>query len=528
MIGRIGQSELSTWAPQAGITCNPSFHDDRGWDALLQLPASVGANEDGPMDRAPPEISCMVQVKTTTTAEQSVPISLSNWRRMVREPMPWFVLAVHLDENERPSRAYLVHVDENWCRKVLKRLRELDSQGHHDLNHHTLDVSWDENDRLAELHGRALDRCIRACVLPDQHQYVIEKIRWFGSLGYDDPTRTVSITFKSENSDIFWNHIAEIGIGVRSTYPGEWRARISDVRFGIPGTLTEFGRESGEMEYPPQSQGSVDFELYSQTGTRRAKTTCEIYRAASIFPFIPAKYDRFRMVGEYFECIMGVAARRRIGAQFSMNIPPEAPVFLSAFQILSEIVLLILEQPKNSVCLRINGHEIPGFLPADIGASEESTRQMFEIIDSALKVYHSFGLVAENAADSVTLSSLIEQSEVIQFLANSLKPELGMMTVPFPRPVQPGKLFGCVVVYGLQLEQKTLIAAMGYYGFVATVEERAGYGARMTADKTSVIFERYIIDNSKLDTFDTQLAQASVERRLLELGCDAVCVHGRK
>ena len=101
-LGRIGQKALETWAAQANITANPSFNDERGWDALLQV--SV-AGRRGPLDRAAPELSCMVQVKTTMTDKASEPIALSNWWRMCTDPIPWFVLVVHVDANlGNPSR----------------------------------------------------------------------------------------------------------------------------------------------------------------------------------------------------------------------------------------------------------------------------------------------------------------------------------------------------------------------------------------------------------------------------------------
>jgi hypothetical protein len=128
MIGRIGASALETWCAQAGITANRSLQDETGWDFLLQLPAS-DENPPGPLDRVPPGLTCMVQVKTTIGSDSSESIKLSNWRRMCNEPMPWFVLAVQLDPaTMQPTTAHLVHIDTEWCAAVLKRLRELSAE----------------------------------------------------------------------------------------------------------------------------------------------------------------------------------------------------------------------------------------------------------------------------------------------------------------------------------------------------------------------------------------------------------------
>jgi hypothetical protein len=90
----------------------------------------------------------MVQIKTTRSGKQSESITLSSWQRMCKEPIPWFVPAVHLDENDRPCAAYLVHIGEAWCERVLRRLSELGPVACGHLHKHWMDVSWSEADRL--------------------------------------------------------------------------------------------------------------------------------------------------------------------------------------------------------------------------------------------------------------------------------------------------------------------------------------------------------------------------------------------
>src|SRR4051794_3215991 len=128
MIGRLGQTALQAWASQVCITSNPSFHDERGWDAFLQISLDQEDEDTAPLDKLPPEISCMVQVKASLSADTSEPINLLNWRRMCTDPIPWFVLAIRIDsQTQVPAEAHLIHVGETWCAKVLKRLRELGS-----------------------------------------------------------------------------------------------------------------------------------------------------------------------------------------------------------------------------------------------------------------------------------------------------------------------------------------------------------------------------------------------------------------
>ena len=61
-ISYTGMGLLKTWCGQARIVANESSQDERGWDVFLQLP-STNELVGGPLDRLPPRLSCMVQVK---------------------------------------------------------------------------------------------------------------------------------------------------------------------------------------------------------------------------------------------------------------------------------------------------------------------------------------------------------------------------------------------------------------------------------------------------------------------------------
>jgi hypothetical protein len=217
MIGRIGASLLEAWAAQAGITAKPSFHDEKGWDVLLQLPASHG-KPVGPLDRTPPGLTCMVQVKSTTSLDSREPIKLSNWQRMCSEPIPWFVRAIRLDPGtQQPIAAYVVHIGEDWCSAVLRKRRELGPEARSDLHNRYLNVSWSDKDKLAELHGRALAARIRKEV-PDQLAYVSEKVRWFNELGYKDDAGRIAVAMPGNEQTIL-GHLADLAIGQERHFP---------------------------------------------------------------------------------------------------------------------------------------------------------------------------------------------------------------------------------------------------------------------------------------------------------------------
>jgi hypothetical protein len=121
--GDVGENLVQLWASQAAITANPVRRDEFGWDFCLQIRRDLSAPVTEPLDRLPPELTCMVQVKTTAVGSEGEDVALSNWQRMVKDPLPWFFVCVALGTKGEPDGAYLVHVDKTWMERVLRRLR---------------------------------------------------------------------------------------------------------------------------------------------------------------------------------------------------------------------------------------------------------------------------------------------------------------------------------------------------------------------------------------------------------------------
>jgi hypothetical protein len=354
--GRIGQKCAETWASQAGITANPPLHDDQGWDVLLQLPPPT---LKGTPDRAPPGTSCWVQIKTTLGTERRESIKLSNWRRMCAEPMPWFVLAIHLSVNDEPDEAFLIHVDEAWVEKGLRRLREAGADGREDLHKRTMDVTWGDGNRLGELHGRELLSLLRRHIGPDQFAYMQRKNTWVERLGYDsddDRARRITVSFQASDADSLYEHLADLAVGLRSSYPEAWDAKVSDRRFGIEAALTEFDRRAGEMQYRVPSLGSSTLEAWAADDLV-ASFVCETYRAGALFPFIPDQFDKTRLVSPHMSCVVQQVTdgqKEGLSATFAFQIQGERPLRLDAGKDAIRLLHALTHHRESPVRLRIS------------------------------------------------------------------------------------------------------------------------------------------------------------------------------
>lgn len=518
MLGRIGVSLLEQLAAQAMITANQSFHDEKGWDVMLQLPS--GDQFVGPLDHLPPGLSCMVQVKTTTTSDTAEPIKLSNWQRMCSDPIPWFVFIVRVDPDAlTPVSAHLVLIARDWCAAALRRLRELSAEGAADLHKRHLNVRWSDDDQLSELHGRELARKIRAAV-PDQIAHVAEKIKWYRDLGYQDRGRRVKVTMTGDR-DAILGQLADVAIGQQRYFPKGWIAMVSDVRFGVEAQLTSFDASAGEMEYHPGPQGKVELVLES-SGGRRAVITGDVYRARTAFSFLPEEFDRVRVVDENVSALL-VPVRQgdEYGwlTNFEFAIPRE-PTALGKLRVIADAASVFLDHGTSPFTLTVKAGGTPvQLIPGTPEAPPPDLHRVVTTIDAALAVCASFDVPTTTA---VSVELLEDQEVWLDAIRSMLDAdEGGELVSPYREVVPLGTLFGTIQEVALHLNDRTLVLLVGAYGRVSECQEIAGKGAMLTVADGRLIRHRVVTARGSDDSQRIEL-QSTLRRELLTAGCTLI------
>ncbi len=518
MIGRIGAGALETWCAQAGITANRSLQDETGWDFLLQLSAS-DENPPGPLDRVPPGLTCMVQVKTTIGSDSSESIKLSNWRRMCNEPMPWFVLAVQVDPaTMQPTTAHLVHIDKEWCAAVLKRLRELSAEADVALHARYMNVSWGEADRLESLHGRGLKQVLRKHV-PSQRDYVDEKVRWFTELGYEeDSARRVSVNVRGESSAEVFENLAGIAVGTTAHFLPGWSATVSDVRFGIEAKLTEFGAEAGEMEFRPPPQGEVELQFDAASGATW-KQTFQVFRARAVFPFLPEAFDTVRLASEDVSVVVTPRIRdaeRLLSPNVSISIPA-GPIPLARLRSVVAVTLLLTGNEVDPVTIAATSGDITvELLAGALGPIPDELKELAENLKTAISVCDAFDVPADAMVSAGALSA---QAKLAAFMNGILSSsEEGPLIAPYPEPVGIGEMFGAVHEAPLELVDRTLGLFVGAYGVVTDCVKRPPGGAMVRAATSKAITRKCVVSPGVAES-DVDACRTAIEQELKDAGC---------
>ena len=94
------------------------FHEDKtGKDFLVEFPLDANAKH---IHKAP--TTARIQVKSTDDRRRKWQVKVSNLKRLATELGPSFIVFIEFDGKDHPKKAFLVHIDDQWVTKILKRV----------------------------------------------------------------------------------------------------------------------------------------------------------------------------------------------------------------------------------------------------------------------------------------------------------------------------------------------------------------------------------------------------------------------
>jgi hypothetical protein len=223
------------WGTRAGFVVNPVYRDRSGWDQLFEI-ALPRSGVLGPLHPdIPTAITCRVQIKAISGSRSSVPIKLSNWKRAVEDPLPWFFLLFRIDP-QGDYQAVLVHLNKSLMDKVIKRLYKLPPHARSRLHRQTLNVRWRDGIRLSHPVEMSLREQMTAAVGADGMAYALCKQKWYEEAGLPCPRElNICMTFGPHPPGVFARQMAQAIVGLRSLEASD--VRITQERFDRPQIL---------------------------------------------------------------------------------------------------------------------------------------------------------------------------------------------------------------------------------------------------------------------------------------------------
>jgi hypothetical protein len=187
-VGKLGETKLEEWCAQVGITANKVQKDETGWDHLLEFPLipNIQPPSNIPLDICLKPLQCFVQVKSTDARPGRWPVKMDNWTRFINTPFPAFFLVLEYDGENLCQRAYLVHVDETYIKKVLKKLREISNKNIKKIHKKKIQFKYNNKNQILPLNGEGLAKAIKNYVDDSPVQYAGEKIQTLRTIGYEN------------------------------------------------------------------------------------------------------------------------------------------------------------------------------------------------------------------------------------------------------------------------------------------------------------------------------------------------------
>jgi hypothetical protein len=257
-VGDLGEKRLELWAAELGASCNPAYQDRKGWDYLIEFPQK-GIPPSHSLDSRPPELSCLVQVKSTFSDRMRRSLKLSNLERAVKSPFPFFYLCLHFDRsNNSLVKGYLVHVDEQLMAKVLLRLRNETTKGNIDLAKLRMELAWKEDHILPTPDPVSFANAITSHVSGTISDYVQMKSTLLSSLG-EPLAAEMKFTMSASDKEKLNEDWIDLAIGVRDSIEVDLFEIREDVRFDIPLATTK--HEGGVLRVLNRSKEGTDISL---------------------------------------------------------------------------------------------------------------------------------------------------------------------------------------------------------------------------------------------------------------------------
>ena len=231
--------------------------------------------------------------------------------RLVQTPLPTFCLIIEFNEKNECRDAYVVHVGEEYIRRVLKRVRELSvTDDSLKLNKYTLDLTWGDQDRLPQLSGHSLAGALEHHVAHSMEDYLRQKMSLVKAVGYEDAAAKLNLHFRKpadwegDPKDL----IVDFTLGILPYLEVKYGSMI-DTRFGVPTRepLIEFPSGSQFFLKPKDPTGDGRLKFRASNVQREFILPAKVYAPRELAHIVELQKVRFRFVAPFVDFTFGMA-----------------------------------------------------------------------------------------------------------------------------------------------------------------------------------------------------------------------------
>jgi hypothetical protein len=451
-------------------------------------------------------------------------VKLSNWAHAVKNAEPFFFVVIRFDfpEDDVPEVAdvFVVHVDRDWCGRVLKRLREQTNESE-PLHKQTVDLTWREDEGIVAPFAENLDIRMRE-MIGEPHEYTRRKLNWFGTVGYEPDRFHLSFTPDAVDVDTACRRLADFAIGLEKQLPLR-SAAISDVRFGKAIPVQEF--EGAAPQYlemtaqRPHGRATVDIDLLD--GTDSVTLNCDGYASHLVFPELPKEYLKIRCIAGPVELIFD--ARNGMHFRFVGNHDDKRSLRDLA-RAAKSLRLIVRGMPVGlRVQLRLNDYVKPYVLEFSGEAREvdAALQEWAQVMEAAGDVATGLGVDTDTI---VAPAQLMREAGSLLWLRLAFRADMetmGVTVTPFDHDQERVERIAFCDTIPVAFGEVGVLALVVMDG-AATWHEADGTDLNVTVSGCRPrVYRRWRAEISKLDAIDTTEAErqlnAELDRRKIAL-----------
>ena len=453
-LGDHAEGLFDNWCRDVNAMATPPRKDKAGWDFYVVLP-NVGAS----LIDAQPKLNCSVQVKAQwVTSQQGPPIKLSNWETMISEPLPWFIFVLLYERPKSPIRGALIHVDNVWTTKVMKRLWKNAASANSDLSKLTMRARWTKNDLLLTLDGETILRRIRMHI-GEESKYIESKHRWKARAGVRGAEHKITWRFRKDEVD--YAQLARAAVTSEVSELPFSAVEIEDVRFGIlipraPEQVSKLTLKPNPgkavitftIVHPVREEFSIEFDTYS----------------TAVLPFLPEEYNQIRLATQLLSLEIARGPKGTTRYRWELHIE-EAEVPLGHLVRAARAMRVLLDPDSPPCTLDLRGRTL-SFDPkaaTEVGVPDD----VRAIIDAAINsgvIARSFDLDLNQIA--ICPRVLVQQEQNLRMLATIFSGSTPAVSLKFHTAAQElhGKRVAYVITPHARIGDRIVLVSIAFIG----------------------------------------------------------------
>lgn len=420
-IGDIGEDEVSHWATSGGFVVNPSIRDRFGWDHILEMEQKSPAHSDDPLGLPTTTFACRIQIKSTWSESKSVRIKLSNLKRAIQEPLPWFVLVLRYKRDTKTLlEVFVIHIAKEQVETISKTIFSLSATDKTRLHKKTLSLKFSGANKLATPFDSSMHSVLASVTPAGLHAYALAKNDWYSNAGLADPNATLlRFSVGPSLKDELFEKMALTAVGISDGLEVE-NMQFFKERFGkelpVP-NAREFLK--GKLKVSPaDSEGDCAIVILGADGSRTLTAPVLFRYSGSVFPMLPKKHWIMRLQRAQVDFTLRIEAGEGLFTFFSDD---ETQFSINDWRTSANLISCFLSNQGKSISLaieRFGSIRICKEIAIPL-LRKESTSDLLTRIEKLLKLCHKLSVDANTA--QISLTSIQENTMLVDTFLNAIE-----------------------------------------------------------------------------------------------------------